>query len=363
MEDLALKTLFSGAYAGRKILVTGHTGFKGSWLCLWLTALDAEVSGLALTPDTEPSHWPLLKLGSVRDLNVDLRDRRAVQQSLERLQPEVVFHLAAQPLVRRSYREPFLTFETNVIGLVNLLEAVRSTPSVQALVNVTSDKVYREPATQAGYREDHALGGHDPYSTSKACSELVTECYRKSFFHESRPRVATARAGNVIGGGDWSEDRLVPDFIRAASGGKALQIRNPDSVRPWQHVLEPLSGYLRLGQMLLDDAALEGAWNFGPTAEATTSVQTIVTRMQDLWPGTRVERDTKPHPREAATLLLDSAKAAHELQWRAVWGVEEALRHTLEWYHAFYDQKQVRSREDLNDYVVAASIAGMAWTK
>jgi CDP-glucose 4,6-dehydratase len=361
MEDLALKPLFGGAYAGRKILVTGHTGFKGSWLCLWLTSLGAHVTGLALPPETNPSHWSLLDLDTVHDLNVDLRDRLAVQNALERLQPEMIFHLAAQPLVRRSYHEPLLTFETNILGLVHLLEAIRNTHSVRMLVNVTSDKVYRELTAEVGYQEGDALGGHDPYSTSKACSELVTECYRKSFFGESELRVATARAGNVIGGGDWSEDRLVPDFVRAATRGETLKIRNPESVRPWQHVLEPLSGYLRLGQMLLSGAAVEGAWNFGPAADATLSVQSLVSQMQVLWPILRSERSPGPHPREATTLLLNSAKAARELKWHPVWDAGETLRHTIQWYHGFYNDGQLRSAEDLNDYVAAASTAGLAW--
>ena len=361
MEGLALKTLFGGVYAGRKILVTGHTGFKGSWLCLWLTSLGAHVTGLALAPETNPSHWSLLGLNTVLDLNVDLRDRMAVQDALGRFRPEVIFHLAAQPLVRRSYREPLLTFETNVLGLVHLLEAIRNTPSVRMLVNVTSDKVYREQTADTGYRENDPLGGHDPYSTSKACSELVTECYRKSFFGESGLRVATARAGNVIGGGDWSEDRLVPDFVRAASRGEPLSIRNPESIRPWQHVLEPLSGYLRLGQMLLDGAAVEGAWNFGPAVDATLSVQALVSQMQVLWPLLRSERSPGPHPREAPSLLLNSTKAARELRWRPIWNAAETLRHTIRWYHDFYNDGRLRSSEDLNDYVAAASAAGLAW--
>ncbi|HEV2110970.1 MAG TPA: CDP-glucose 4,6-dehydratase [Gammaproteobacteria bacterium] len=363
MEGLELKTLFGGAYAGRKVLVTGHTGFKGSWLCLWLTRLGAQVTGLALAPDTEPSHWSLLKLDSVHDLRVDLRDRQAVQQVFEQTRPEIVFHLAAQPLVRRSYREPLLTFESNVLGLVHLLEAIRTTQSVKMLVNVTSDKVYREQATTGGYREDDPLGGHDPYSTSKACAELVTECYRKSFFRESELRAASARAGNVIGGGDWSEDRLIPDFVRAASAGRALEIRNPEAVRPWQHVLEPLSGYLRLGQMLLDGAAVEGAWNFGPAAGATISVRALVSKMQALWPVEHLEQRSDAQPREAATLVLDSTKASRELLWHPVWDAGETVRRTLKWYHTFHTDRRLLSDADLSDYVAAASAAGLQWTR
>ncbi|MGH8122365.1 MAG: CDP-glucose 4,6-dehydratase [Rudaea sp.] len=361
MEGLDLNSLFGGAYAGRNVLVTGHTGFKGSWLCLWLTALGARVSGLALAPDTTPSHWSLLGLNNVRDLRVDLRDNAAVRQALAQVQPEVVFHLAAQPLVRRSYREPLETFDTNVLGLVHLLEAVRETRSVQALINATTDKVYLEQPTDAGYREDHPLGGHDPYSTSKACAELVTECYRKSFFAESATHVATARAGNVIGGGDWAEDRLVPDLVRSASTGTPVRIRNPDAVRPWQHVLEPLSGYLRLGQKLLAGDEVEGPWNFGPASDATLPVHALVSSMQTLWPGLRSEFDPGPHPHEAQSLRLDCSRAMQKLAWRAVWDAEDTIRHTLHWYHTYYENGTLRSKEDLSDYVHAARAAGREW--
>ena len=358
-----MKALFGGAYAGRRVLVTGHTGFKGSWLCLWLTRLGAEVTGLALAPDTTPAHWPALKLDAVRDLRVDLRDRAAVQRSVTEARPEVVFHLAAQPLVRRSYREPLLTFESNVLGLVHLLESVRATPGVQALVNVTTDKVYREHPTQSGYREDDPLGGHDPYSTSKACSELVTECYRKSFFVETGTRMASARAGNVIGGGDWSEDRLVPDFVRAAAAGKPLEIRKPEAVRPWQHVLEPLSGYLRLGQALLAGAAAEGAWNFGPAVDATLSVRALVAQMQSLWPVHTREQGEGREPHEAAILLLDSGKATRELGWRPVWGADETVQRTLRWYHAFHGEARALSEADMDAYISAAASAGLSWAR
>ena len=362
MESLVLNGFFGGVYAGRKVLVTGHTGFKGSWLCLWLTALGARVAGLALAQDTEPSHWPMLGLDKVVDLHVDLRDPIAVRQALEQVQPEIVFHLAAQSLVRRSYREPLATFETNVIGLVNLLDAVRGTASVRALVNATTDKVYLERTTDVGYREEHPLGGNDPYSTSKACAELVTECYRKSFFSpESGVRVATARAGNVIGGGDWSADRLVPDLVRAASSGQALRIRSPEAVRPWQHVLEPLSAYLLLAQALLIGEPVEGAWNFGPAVDATLPVKTLVAKLRDEWPGLRWEPDPGPHPYEAAVLRLDCTKAECELGWRPVWKADTTLRRTAKWYRAYYERGDVRSTEDLRDYVADASTARLGW--
>ena len=361
MEGLALNNLFGGVYAGRHVLVTGHTGFKGSWLCLWLSALGARVTGLALAPYTDPAHWPLLSLNNVHDLRVDLRDGRAVRQALEQIRPDVIFHLAAQPLVRRSYREPLETFDTNVLGLVHLLEAVRALPSVQSLINVTTDKVYLEQHTDSGYQEDHPLGGHDPYSTSKACAELVTECYRKSFFSDLGPRIATARAGNVIGGGDWSEDLLVPDLVRAASTGNTLKLRNPDAIRPWQHVLEPLSGYLRLGQSLLAGDPVEGCWNFGPATDATLPVHALVSQLQAQWPELRSEHHSGPHLHEAKTLRLDCSKAAQSLAWRPVWSADDTLRHTVSWYRTYYELGRIRSREDLQDYVAAARAAGLSW--
>lgn len=358
---MALNKLFGGAYAGRNVLVTGHTGFKGSWLCLWLTSLGARVTGLSLAPDTDPAHWSLLGLRDVQDLRVDLRDGNAVREKLAQVQPDIVFHLAAQSLVRRSYREPRSTFDTNVSGLLNLLEAIRTTKSVNALVNVTTDKVYLEQPTDSGYREDHPLGGHDPYSTSKACSELVTECFRKSYFADSGPRVATARAGNVIGGGDWAEDRLVPDLMRAASNGTVVQIRNPDAVRPWQHVLEPLSGYLRLGQSLLAGEQVEGAWNFGPAADSTLPVHELVRQIQVQWPSLRSEPQPGSHPHEAATLRLNCTKAARELAWRPVWNASETIRRTIDWYRAWYEHCALQSAEDLRDYVNDAGVAGLEW--
>jgi CDP-glucose 4,6-dehydratase len=303
----------------------------------------------------------LLNLSEVRDLRVDLRDSAAVRQAVAEVRPDIVFHLAAQPLVRRSYRLPVETFETNVLGLVHLLEAARATTSVRALVNATTDKVYQEQGLAAGYREDHPLGGHDPYSTSKACAELVSECYRKSFFGEAGPRSATARAGNVIGGGDWSEDRLVPDLVRAVSSGDVLRVRNPDAIRPWQHVLEPLSGYLLLGRELLAGHAVEGAWNFGPAADATLPVHALVSQMQSLWPGLRSEHRADPHLREAMTLRLDCSKAAERLRTRPVWGARQTIRRTMQWYRTFHEHGRLSSLEDLKDYVRDAQATGLEW--
>ena len=363
MESLDVKHLFGGVYAGTRVLVTGHTGFKGSWLCLWLRSLGADVCGLALPADTTPAHWPLLALDIEQRL-VDLRDAAAVHAAIDALQPQVVFHLAAQSLVRRSYERPVETFATNVGGLVNLLDALRACPSMRAIVNATTDKVYREPPPASGYAEDHPLGGHDPYSTSKACAELVSDCWRRSWFAATgAPRLATARAGNVIGGGDWAEDRLVPDLVRAATVGVPLRIRHPDAVRPWQHVLEPLSGYLRLGQALLDDAAFEGAWNFGPTRDSTLSVRELVARMQAHWPGIAIEAAPGPHPREAGMLVLDGRKAARELDWQPVWDADTAIERSMAWYRAFHERGEVRSQVDLDAYVADARTRGGAWAR
>ena len=366
MEALGLNRLFGGTYAGRRVLVTGHTGFKGSWLALWLQALGAEVSGLALAPDTDPAHWDLLGLQLAHEARVDLRDAAGVRDAVAAFQPEIVFHLAAQPLVRRGYREPVATFDTNVGGLLHLLEAVRRCTSVRIVINATTDKVYEPHDTPTGYRENDQLGGHDPYSASKACAELVSTCYRRSYFDNDEGRghavqLATARAGNVIGGGDWGEDRLVPDLVRATASGQPLRLRNPRATRPWQHVLEPLSGYLRIGQALLAGDAVGDAWNFGPAADATLAVGDVVERLQHAWPQLQVELDQGPHPHEASQLTLDCSKAARELGWHPVWNAETTLQRTARWYQAFAGDGSVRSPDDLAAYIADARSAALAW--
>ncbi len=356
-------TVFGGLYVGRRVLVTGHTGFKGSWLVLWLRSLGAQVVGLALDPDTQPSHWAALQLADVADYRVDLRDAHAVHKVLQQHRPEIIFHLAAQPLVRRSYREPVATFATNVMGLIHLLEAVRVCPSVRVLVNATTDKVYAEHTYPEGYRESDALGGHDPYSSSKACAELVSNCWRKSFFSsaESSVRLATARAGNVIGGGDWAQDRLVPDLVRAATLGQALVVRNPSAIRPWQHVLEPLSGYLRLAQLLWHDTNLARAWNFGPGPAGEVSVQTLTERLAHHWQALRVEHDASAQPHEAAVLRLDASAAQEQLAWRPVWSLDESLERTARWYLGYHERGQLGSMDDLAAYTAAAQKQGLEW--
>jgi CDP-glucose 4,6-dehydratase len=368
MEDLGLSAacegLFGGAYAGRRVLVTGHTGFKGSWLALWLRALGARVAGLALPPETEPSHYRLLQPGAV-DTSIDLRDARAVRARLAEFAPEIVFHLAAQPLVRRGYAEPAATFATNVTGLIHLLEAVRATPSVRAVVNATSDKCYLNNGRGQPFREDDPLGGNDPYSASKACAEIVSACWRASFLgaRPGRPvLLATARAGNVIGGGDWSEDRLVPDLVRAAVAGRALPIRNPHAIRPWQHVLEPLAGYLLLGQRLLaGDAGVARAWNFGPGQQGQLTVARLVEAFARCWPRLQVRIDTAAHPPEAARLLLDCRETRLQLGWRPVWHLAETVRRTADWYRSHVATGAVDSRADLLAYIAAARASGQRW--
>ena len=361
-----LSRLFGGVYAGRQALVTGHTGFKGSWLTYWLTRMGAHVTGLSLDPDTDPCHWKLLSLSKVKDLRIDLRNADAVDAAISACQPEMIFHLGAQALVRRSYRDPVGTFSANVMGLVNLFESVRRCPSVRVVVNATTDKVYADAAAHAGYRESDPLGGHDPYSTSKACAELVSDSYRKSYFGGDdgrgfQVRLATARAGNVIGGGDWAEDRLVPDLVRANHSGQALNIRHPGATRPWQHVLEPLSGYLRLGQLLWDSERFASAWNFGPDVSGEISVQALASRFGQFWPGLSMETDASIHPHEAAALRLNSARAMQELAWRPVWDVETAIQRTAAWYQSFSDIGQLHTGDDLGAYVGNAGDQGVAW--
>ena len=355
--------IFGGFYQGKRVLVTGHTGFKGSWLVLWLRTLGAEVAGLALDPDTSPAHWSLLGLDGLVDCRVDLRDKEAVGAVVKSFQPDMIFHLAAQPLVRRSYRDPESTFSTNILGLVNLLEVVRDCPSVRVLINATTDKVYAEHTIPSGYCEGDPLGGHDPYSSSKACAELLTDCYRKSFFDGDTTRLATVRAGNVIGGGDWAEDRLVPDLVRAASTKKALFIRNPAAIRPWQHVLEPLSGYLRLGQLLWNDASLAKSWNFGPGRGGEIPVQSLTERLASHWDALQICHDVNPQPHESDTLRLNACAAQLQLGWMPVWDIDESALRTSSWYRAFYEQRYVRSLQDLNAYVQSAQDLGLEWAR
>ena len=356
--------MFSDVYRGRRVLLTGHTGFKGSWLAMWLQALGAEVTGVSLAPQSSPSHWDLLRL-DMRSHETDIRDSAALRRIVMDTRPEVVFHLAAQALVRQSYRDPLQTWSTNVMGTANLLDACRQVPCLRAILVVTTDKCYESQEWPWGYREIDRLGGHDPYSASKAGAELVAASYRSSFFgFADAPLLATARAGNVIGGGDWADDRLIPDLVRAIAAGKPLEIRSPDATRPWQHVLESLSGYLVLGQRLLaGDAAMAGAWNFGPGAEANQTVSSVLDRMAALWPALSWKSAATQQPHETRQLYLDSAKARAHLGWGTVWTLDEALSATTEWYRAQDVPAPRRSRAQLDLYVDAARAAGLEWAR
>lgn len=329
--------------------------------------MGANVAGLALDPDTGISHWDLLGLDDVDDYRVDLRNADAVREVFDLHRPEMVFHLAAQALVRRSYKEPAATFDINVMGLVNIFEAVRACDSVRTVINATTDKVYDDHTNPHGYSETDPLGGHDPYSSSKACAEIVSSCYRKSFFAANAkghsPRLATARAGNVIGGGDWAEDRLVPDMVRAATSKTAIKIRNPDAIRPWQHVLEPLSAYLRLGQLLLDDDQYAQAWNFGPEGKDERHVKDVVSLLSETWPELRTEMDYQSHPHEAAALHLNCDKAKRKLAWQPVWHLETAVSKTGAWYRRFHETGQLLTADNLSTYVQDAADQKQVWAK
>jgi CDP-glucose 4,6-dehydratase len=337
----ALEDLVSGdanPWRGRRVLVTGHTGFSGGWLALWLHRLGASVHGYALQPPTEPSLFEACRIGPLlaSDTRADLADRARLRTAFERCAPEAVFHLAAQPLVREGYRDPLGTLATNVMGTAHVLDAVRGTPSVRALVVVTTDKVYENREDGRAYRESDPLGGHDPYSASKAAAEIVVAGYRRSF---SFTNIATARAGNVVGGGDWAAERLVPDCLRAFAAGEPVKLRYPESVRPWQHVLDALQGYLRLGERLLSPhgARYARAWNLGPGAAGDATVADIAERLARAWGnGARVERAADAaNPHEAGLLRLDSSEAAARLGWAPRWSVEQALEHTVLWHRAW----------------------------
>jgi CDP-glucose 4,6-dehydratase len=331
----------------RRVLVTGHTGFKGAWLSLWLQSLGARVTGFSVDVPTDPSLYELARVGEgMESIVADVRDREAVVAAVTAAAPEVVIHMAAQSLVRRSFGAPHETYETNVMGTVNVLDAVRlHGDTVRALVNVTSDKCYENREWEWGYRESEPMGGHDPYSNSKGCAELVTAAFRKSFFSDpDGARVASARAGNVIGGGDWGEDRLVPDIMRAALAGEQVRIRNPNSIRPWQHVLNPLSGYLVLAQALWSSPEHAAGWNFGPAEEDARPVGWIVRRMDELWPTElRWALDDGPHPHEARYLKLDSSRARARLGWRPSIGLEKTLQNIAEWYLALREGADMRA--------------------
>ncbi len=365
MENLeVMNNLFKGTYRGRKVAISGHTGFKGSWLALWLTQMGAEVSGFSLDEKGDTSHYSLLKLKLNSHLG-DIRKKDELEHFFSREKPEIVFHLAAQSLVRDSYRFPSYTYETNVLGTLNILESARNCESVKAIVNVTTDKVYENNEGGLPFTETDRMGGYDMYSSSKACSELLTASYRNSFFNTDQILLASARAGNVIGGGDWATDRLIPDIYRGVVAGGVTEIRSPDSIRPWQHVLEPLSGYLLLGQNLLDSKSeFAGAWNFGHSEGQTMKVNDVIVKMKALWPEIDYKMNEAESARfhEAGILKLDSSKAIRKLGWKPVWDIRKNIAETVTWYRAYHEEKAIRSVKNLQDYVQDAKKMKLDWT-
>jgi CDP-glucose 4,6-dehydratase len=340
LENMGMNTMgvTPDFWRGKRVFLTGHTGFKGSWLSLWLQSMGAHLQGYALPPPTQPALFQEANVAQGMLSTVgDVRDLSHLTETMQRFAPEIVLHMAAQPLVRLSYAQPVDTYATNVMGTVHLLEAARLTDSVRVVLNVTTDKCYENKEWHWGYREDEPMGGHDPYSNSKGCSELVTSAYRRSFMAERGIALASARAGNVIGGGDWAQDRLVPDILRALEKQQAVLIRNPHAVRPWQHVLEPLSGYLRLAQHLsASGQAFAQAWNFGPRDEDAQPVQWIVQRMTQAWSqGATWQVAEGDHPHEAHFLKLDISKAKAELGWQPRWSLDTALQKITEWHQAW----------------------------
>lgn len=338
-------------WQGKKVFLTGHTGFKGAWLSLWLQGMGSEVTGYALQPPTQPSLFELCRIDQlINSVIGDVRDAESLQRAMNEAQPEIVIHMAAQPLVRDSYRIPAETYAINVMGTVNLFEAIRQCKSIKSVVNVTTDKCYENKEWVWGYRENEPMGGYDPYSNSKACSELVTASYRNSFFHPAKyathgVAVASARAGNVIGGGDWAADRLIPDCINSLSNAEKIVIRSPHAIRPWQHVLEPLSGYLLLAQRLYEEGpAFAEGWNFGPTESDVQPVEWIVKRLCKRWGnGASYEIDKSPQPHEANYLKLDCSKAKMQLGWESRWSLAQTLDKIIEWVLAYENEKDMRT--------------------
>ncbi|MCK5666135.1 MAG: CDP-glucose 4,6-dehydratase [Thiotrichaceae bacterium] len=366
MESMVMKPNF---WQGKKVFVTGHTGFKGSWLSLWLQSVGANVIGYALKPPTTPNLFEVAKVAKgMTSIIGDVRDIKHLQAVIAQYQPEIIFHMAAQPLVRYSYANPVETYATNVMGTVHLLEAVRQVDCVKVVVNITSDKCYENKEWVWGYRENDPMGGYDPYSASKGCSELVTSAYRNSFFtleeygRRHNTLIASVRAGNVIGGGDWAKDRIITDLMEALSRDQKLYIRNPNATRPWQHVLEPLSGYLLLGQKLLDGKKeFAEAWNFGPDDDAISVVQ-MVQEMQKIWNKIDYQVDqNKNNPHEACLLKLDCSKARIKLNWNGIWDSSTTFAKTAEWYRKFYENRQIITQNQLKEYVSDAGKAGVVW--
>jgi len=343
-------------WKGRRVFVTGHTGFKGSWLCLWLHELGAQVKGFALEPPTTPSLFKEARIAELVESETgDIRDLESVTKSIHDFQPDILIHMAAQPLVRYSYDAPIETYAVNVLGTAHVLEAAKNCKSIKSVVSVTTDKCYENKEWVWAYRENEPMGGHDPYSSSKGCAELVTASYRKSYYEDSHIGLASARAGNVIGGGDWALDRLVPDILRAFEKNQPVVIRSPDAIRPWQHVLEPLSGYLKLAQALYQDprSYAEG-WNFGPNEDDAKPVSWILDQMVGSWPGSSWKLDqSAENPHEANYLKLDISKAKSKLHWRPIWSLSETLSQIVSWHKNWISGKDMQktSIDEISKYM------------
>ena len=356
LEGMAIGKVHTHFWKGKRVFITGHTGFKGSWLSLWLQQMGAEVKGFSLTPPTNPSLFVEAKVAQQMQSEIgDIRDFSKLSESIRTFNPDILLHLAAQPLVRLSYKEPIETYSTNVMGTVNVLEASRYASQLKAIVVITTDKCYENREWEWGYRENEPMGGHDPYSNSKGCAELVVSAYQRSFFHTpDTAAVASARAGNVIGGGDWAEDRLIPDILRAFEKQQSVIIRNPLSTRPWQHVLEPLSGYLVLAQRLWQDGkTFAEGWNFGPKDDDCQPVQWILEKMVHFWgDGAHYEIDKSEQPHEANFLKLDCSKAAMRLKWHPKWRLEQTLEQIVHWHRAWLqgDDMQVKCLQEIEKY-------------
>ena len=364
-----MQSLFSGIYKDKTVLVTGHTGFKGSWLCFWLKQMGAKVVGYSLEAPTNPNHFELLNL-DITSIKGNIKDLEHLNTVFQTYKPDIVFHLAAQALVKYSYENPIETYETNVMGTLKVFEASRIN-NVKAIVNITSDKAYENREWIWGYRENDPMGGYDPYSSSKGCADILTNSYRNSFFNikdykkTHNTLIATCRAGNVIGGGDWAKDRLITDIMISVSIGKKVSIRNPKATRPWQHVLEPLSGYLQIGQKLLEEKVeFAEAWNFGPSDEGSITVEKVVKNVKKHWDKIDYEINQDPNQLHEANLLkLDCTKANTILKWKDVWDSETTFEKTVNWYKNFYENnKELLTQSDLENYIKEAVGKNIVWT-
>lgn len=365
-----MQSLFSGIYKDKTVLVTGHTGFKASWLCFWLKQMGAKVVGYSLEAPTTPNHFELLNL-DITSIKGNIKDLEHLNTVFQTYKPDIVFHLAAQALVKYSYENPIETYETNVMGTLKVFEASRIN-NVKAIVNITSDKAYENREWIWGYRENDPMGGYDPYSSSKGCADILATSYRNSYFNPKEYKkthntlIATCRAGNVIGGGDWAKDRLITDIMISVSIGKKVSIRNPKATRPWEHVLEPLSGYLHIGQKLLEEKVeFAEAWNFGPSDEGSITVEEVVQNVKKHWDKIDYEINRDPNQLHEANLLkLDCTKANTILKWKDVWDSETTFEKTVKWYKAYYENnKEILTQNDLESYIFDATNKGLIWTK